>query len=86
MKQVKTSAGFTAELDESCFDDFELFDAIVAMQKGDAMRLPLVVDKILGEKKAALFDFLRDEKGRVPTKAIADAVSEIIQALSAKNS
>lgn len=85
MKQVTTSVGFTAELDESCFDDFELFDAIVAMQQGDGTKMPLLVDKILGDQKAALFDFLRDEKGRVPVKAVTETVTEIIQTLSPKN-
>lgn len=85
MKHVKTSAGFEAELDEGCFDDMELFDAIVAMQNGDGTKLPTVVDKILGEEKPALYDFLRDEKGRVPTKAVSEAITEIIQELSPKN-
>lgn len=85
MKHIKTSAGFEAELDEGCFDDMELFDALMAMQAGDGTQLPKVVDKIMGDAKPALYDSLRDEKGRVPAKGVSEAIAEIIQQLSPKN-
>lgn len=85
MKHIKTSAGFEADLDEGCFDDMELFDALLAMQAGDGTQLPKVVDKIMGDAKQALYDSMRNEKGRVPTQGVSEAITEIIQQLSPKN-
>jgi len=85
MKHVKTSAGFEAEIDEGCFDDLELLDAVVALEAGDSTVLSLVLDKVLGEAKTALYDFVRDEKGRVPVKTATAIVTEIFQELAPKN-
>lgn len=84
MKQIETSSGFKCELDEGCLDDMELFDAICAMERGDAMQTPIVMSKILGEHKKALYEHLRDEKGRVPTTKAAAELTEIITQLGKK--
>ena len=85
MEQVKLKNGFETEIDESFIDDMELFDALIALQNGNGKALPLVVDKVMGGKKAALYDYLRDERGRVPAKAVSDSVTEIIEIFTPKN-
>lgn len=84
MKQIKTSSGFECEIDETCLDDMELFDAIAEMQAGNAMAIPTVMSKILGSAKPALYAHLRDEKGRVPTARAAAELTEIIQLIGKK--
>lgn len=87
MKQITTSSGFTVELDESRLNDMELFDALCALSGGDKMSLPVVVGKILGDSKKALYDHLRAENGAVPIPAVEAEVLEIMQALKGgKNS
>ena len=87
MKQITTSSGFTVALDESRLNDMELFDALCALSGGDKMSLPVVVGKILGDSKKALYDHLRAENGAVPIPAVEAEVLEIMQALKGgKNS
>jgi len=85
MKQIKTASGFECEIDETCLDDMELFDAIAEMQGGNALAMKTVMTKILGESnKAALYAHLRNEKGRVPTAQAANELTEIIGLIGKK--
>lgn len=86
IKHIKTSTGFECEIDDECLDDMELFDAVADLEAGNNLALPRVIAKICGDNKKALYDHCRLESGRVPTKAIADEVNEIFNALNAKNS
>ncbi len=86
MRTVTTKSGFTAELDESRMNDMELFDALIALDAGDMRALPLVVGKIMGENKKALYDHLRAENGIVPIDRVTDEMREIVLALGGKNS
>ena len=86
MKQIKTSLGFEAEIDEKRLDDMELLDAIVAMDQGRKEALSTVVDKVLGPDKARLYALVREKEGRVPIKKVTDQVREIFDQLKAKNS
>lgn len=84
MKDIKTSSGFQCQLDETCLDDMELFDAICEMEGGNLMVTPMVVSKILGDNKKALYEHLRTSNGRVPASKVTEELSEIITALGKK--
>lgn len=86
MKHLELTCGFELDVDETVFEDMELFDLIADLQKGQSLALSDVTAKILGDNKAALYDHLRDEKGRVPITAVSDAVVEIFQKGASKNS
>lgn len=85
IKHVKTSTGFAADIEDSCIDDMELFEAVADLQGGDAMAIPVVVKKIGGVHKQALYDHCRLPDGRVPVQAVASEIGEIFVALNAKN-
>ena len=72
MKSITTEEGFTIELDEEAFDDLEVLDMLSELPD-DALVLPKLLVKTLGKDgKAALYDFVRNDKGRVPPgKAMA---------------
>ncbi len=85
VKHIVTKTGFELDIEDSCLDDMELFDAVVDLQVGNMMAVPTVVSKICGSSKKALYDHCRLEDGRVPTKAVADEIGAIFEALNAKN-
>lgn len=78
MLKGKTKSGFKFQIDETIADDLELLEDIAKADK-DVSVFPSVLEKILGEKqKKALYDHLRDENGRVSTKAAVDEFTEIM--------
>ncbi len=85
MKHIKTSTGFEADIDDSCIDDMELFEAVADLQSGNAMAIPIVVKKVGGAYKQALYDHCRLPDGRVPVQAVSNEIGEIFNALNAKN-
>lgn len=86
IKHIQTKTGFEMEIDDSCIDDMELFEAITDLQDGNTMAIPTVVRKICGANKKALYDHCRTEDGRVPMQAISDEINDIFEVLGAKNS
>ena len=87
--KVKISNGFGCVIDDEMLDDMELVEDLAAVQKDDPFRLPGVIVRILGqEQKDALYESLRNEKGKVTVKAATDALVEIFEASGddAKNS
>ena len=87
--KVKISNGFECVIDDEMLDDMELVEDLAAVQNDDAFRLPDVIVRILGqEQKDALYESLRNEKGKVTVKAVTDALVEIFGASGedAKNS
>ena len=86
MKHLVLDCGFELDVDERTFDDMELFDLIAEMDAGNALALSRVTAKILGDKKPALYDHLRDDAGHVPVEAVTAAVIEIFQKGASKNS
>ena len=86
IKHIQTKTGFEMEIDDSCIDDMELFEAITDLQDGNTMAIPTVVGKICGVNKKALYDHCRTEDGRVPMQAISDEINDIFEVLGAKNS
>jgi len=86
MRTVTTASGFCCELDETVFNDMELFDALTGLDAGNMTALPTVVDKIIGKNKKALYDHLRGENGIVPIDRVTVEMRDIILALGGKNS
>lgn len=78
MKHIKTSSGFAFEAEETVFDDYEVFEALLKMEKKDASVLPFILDRILGENKQRLMEHLRNDRGVVPITAMVAEVKEII--------
>lgn len=76
MKNITTSSGFTIELDEENFDDMEFVELLARAEEEDneVMILPKAIEMTLGkEGKKALYDYVRDDKGRArATKAVEE--------------
>lgn len=75
-----TKSGFSFEIDEDTLNDAELLEELISLDKGDATKYPEVVKMILGEdQKKALYDHIRNEKGRVPLDKLSNEIIEIFQ-------
>lgn len=82
MAEIITSTGFICDIDESCLDDMEMLEDVVALDKGDGLVLPGLIRKLLGEKgKQELYDHVRTTEGRVPMAACAAEISDIFNEL-----
>ena len=86
VKHIKTKTGFELDLDDAVIDDMELFEAVADLQAGNTIAIPVVIRKIFGEHKKALYDHCRLENGRVPIQTVTEEISAIFEALNAKNS
>lgn len=84
----KTTSGFEFSINEKALDNMELVDALAGIEE-NVLSFSKVVKLLLGEEqKKALYDFLRDEDGIVPSGKVSEAISEILEAggKPAKNS
>jgi hypothetical protein len=87
VKHVKTSAGFEADIDEGFANDMELLELLVQVEQKNMRALLDIINKILSpDQKAALYDFIRDDNGRVPVDQVTGQVFEIVEILGGKNS
>lgn len=78
------SNGFEYAVDMSVLDNMELIEAIADVDGGNVLKLPKLVELILGsDQKARLYESVRDKSGRVPTAKVTEAVKEIFEALGA---
>lgn len=80
--QITTATGFKCEIEDEALDDMELLEGLIAIDNGDASFMPFVLNRLLGDNKQALYDHVRTESGRVPTKALSEELGEIFKALS----
>lgn len=87
MIEGKTSTGFIFKIEEEDLNNMEFVDALAEAQD-DFLQYSKVVKMLLGTKqRKALYDHLRDKKGRVPIEAVAKEVEEIMsQGADTKNS
>lgn len=86
MIHVKTSKGFEMDFDERVLDDAELVDDVAEVYDGNVLRLPSVARKLLGDKKADLYDMIRDKKGIVRQTELMNQLTEIINQVGGKKS
>ena len=83
MIKGRLESGFECELDDNIFDDFELVELFAKVAKNPIF-IGDLAEKMLGtEQKKALVEHLRDEKGKVRTSAMMNALSEIERAIPA---
>lgn len=78
MKTITTEAGFKIEVDPDAFDDMEVVDMLAEVDEN-----PLILSKLLTrtlgkEGKKAMYDFVRNDKGRVPSGAALKIFEEIM--------
>jgi len=83
MKKITLDSGLDLTIDEEWLDDMEVLDLLIAIDKEeDPTAIATLSDKILGKKqKKLVYDSLRTEKGRVPSKAFAECIQEIFNKL-----
>ena len=75
-----TTSGFEIEIEQSRFDNAELFDALSDLNAGDAFAVSRVLSLLLGkEDKKRLYDHCRAEDGRVPFDALNAEIEDIFQ-------
>lgn len=73
----KTKSGFEYKINPDIMDDMELLDAIAEIDE-NPINVSTVLKMVLGDQqRKALYDHLRNDEGRVPVKAVAEAIVDI---------
>lgn len=76
-----TAKGFECEVKDEVLDDMRLIE-LMSETMENPVHFPKLAEKLLGkEQKEALYQHLETDDGRVPVKAIAEAVTDIFNAL-----
>lgn len=84
MTSIKTSSGFSCDVDERAMNDMELLEDLAAIDGGDISVLPSALSRIVGsENKRKLYDHVRIN-GRVPIDSVSQEIGEIITQLGSK--
>lgn len=78
MLKGKTKSGFAFDVSDETLNNYELLEALSEVDE-NSLKLPRVVDLLLGDQKKKLFDHMRQENGIVPTDAIFNELMEIFQ-------
>lgn len=82
---IKTKNGLTYDFDEEMLGDYEIFENLVEIEKGNAKLLPETIKALLGEEGyKQLKESCRNEKGRTPTEDVVAEFGEILT-LAGKN-
>jgi hypothetical protein len=80
-KRIETKSGFVCEIDEAVVNDMEVLDLVVEIEKGNVLKYPLLLEKLLGaDLKQKLYDHVRVD-GRVPYDAVDAEVSDIFSGI-----
>ncbi len=83
--KIITSQGAEYEIDENALDDYELFEALCEMDKGNMTSLPSVFEALLGaDGKKALVRKLKERDGKASVTAMVAELAEIMDALKSK--
>ena len=81
-KNIETPSGFRWSINPAALDDLLVIEDLAALDGGDVLKVPSVLERLLGsDGKAALYDHLRTEDGRVPISALSSAIADTIAAL-----
>ena len=81
MKEITTSTGFKIKVDEDNFDNMEFVELLAGAgnETEELMIAPKAIEMTLGkEGKEALYDHVRDEKGRPRATRAIEEFKEII--------
>lgn len=85
--KVELESGYCCELEEKVLDNMELLERLVEVEEGKPASMISALDMLLGqEQRMALYDHLRTDDGRVPIRAAARVMVEIIRGARGKNS
>lgn len=88
MIEGKTKSGFTYSIEDDNVDQ-EFLDALSEAEDGDPLKVSKALRLLLGEdQRKRLYDYLRNDKGKVPIKDVMEAFSDILanDGTGAKNS
>lgn len=88
MIEGKTKSGFAYSIDEDNVDQ-EFLDALSEAEDGDPLKVSKALRLLLGEEqRKKLYDYLRNDKGKVPIKDVMGAFADILanEGTGAKNS
>ncbi|MFZ4841179.1 hypothetical protein [Mycetocola saprophilus] len=77
-----TVRGIDLSVPKDVMDDFELLDDLAAAQKRDAVRLPSMLHRLVGEDFGRVMDGLRGENGRVSLEEGSEFVKELFEAIA----
>ena len=78
MIEGKTTKGFQFTIDENDVNDMEFLELMADVDENPLL-FPRLIEIMLGkEQKTALYDFYRNDKGKVPIDEIKGAVGEIL--------
>lgn len=88
MIEGKTNSGFKFSFSEEVLDDFQTFEYLQKVDRGDISYMVDAMDRVLGkEQKEALKDHMRAIHGTVKVSDMFNEFNEIMAASSAgKNS
>lgn len=79
-----TSTGFEYEVDEEAID-YEFIDALGEASEKNPLAITKAVDLLFGVNKQKLMDHCRNEKGKVPIKAVLAELMDVLNSSSLKN-
>ncbi|GAA5348270.1 hypothetical protein SuUB15_10980 [Streptococcus uberis] len=81
---MKTKSGFEFKISKARLDNYELVEALGELET-NPLKLPSVLNLLLGDQVNKLKDHLRDKDGFVSTESIMNEVKEIFELSKAKN-
>lgn len=77
-----TSTGFEFKVDPDAIKDMEFIE-LASQVEENGLLLPKMLERVLGEKqKKALYDHVRNSKGRVMIDAVNDEIKDIFDAMN----
>lgn len=82
-KNIKTVEidGFTLDIDTSVFEDYEFLEALADVADGQPSSIVRPFRMLFaGDTYQKVKDYLRDEAGRVPVKAMSTFLSKVVKA------
>lgn len=87
--EITTTSGFKCELEKERLDDWEFARIVAAVEKDEGKALDLCIfmmDRVLDPETAErLQEHVRTEDGRVPTSALMQELTDIINGTKSKN-
>lgn len=76
-----TQSGFEFDVADDIVNDMELFEALCDVDAGDVRAIVTVCRRVLGDRKAALYEHVRGADGRVPMDGVTAEIADIFGAL-----
>lgn len=78
MIKGKTKRGFAYSIENDNVDQ-EFLDALSEAEDGDPLKVSKALRLLLGEEqRKKLYDYLRNDKGKVPIKDVVEAFADIL--------